>query len=824
MAGSWAMAQPLDNDKASDPSRNKPAASNAPAPVPAAPAADTLTPYQDRSIRDIKLVGVRERDMELVSAQVRARVGSPLSPEIVRGDVSRLTRLGRFREILAEVTPLDDGSVVLAYRCTPTPIIDDVQAVGNRQITDNELSGEISLLRNTPLDEFQLGSAAARIRKLYRNKGYYNASVQVSQEIVEEKVVVVFTIIEGDRVRITDIRFKGNNAFSPRQLGPNIKSETSGLFETGAIDEEKLDQDVANLVTFYKDRGYLDVRADRELTFAPNGREAIVTFLLSEGQVYTLREVKAAGADPDAPAVVAGGLGKAPPPRVLSAEQIAGLLEIKPGDVYSANKIRKSLDSIRNAYSRMGYVDARVQKFELRDESKPEVDLLLVVDEGRHFKTGVINIAGNDITQRKVILRELDNIRPDRPLDTSGQRRNDKFQTEAERRLEESRLFEPGSIKMTVQPERPENPGYRDVLLELKETNTGSFNFGAAVSSDAGVTGLVSLNQRNFAWDDFPDSFGELTSGRAFRGGGQIFNISLAPGTELQTYAISLTDPALFDTDYTGSLVGSYRQREYDEYDEDRLTGRISLGRRFGQRWGGSIAARFENVDIHNIDPDSPVDLFEVEGASVVTGLGANLVRTTVDSRFRATEGSRVELGAERVGVFGGDYEFTKLNAEYQVYFPIYENFLGLKTVMSVKTAAQYIPEGNDEAPVFERYYLGGSSFRGFRYRTISPKGIRNDTMTLGDDPVGGSWSFFAGTEIEQPVFQDVISVVGFIDSGTVTDDIGFDDYRLSAGVGLRFRVPALGPAPLAFDFGFPILKHFGDRERNFSFTIDLPF
>jgi outer membrane protein insertion porin family len=472
----------------------------------------------------------------------------------------------------------------------------------------------------------------------------------------------------------------------------------------------------------------------------------------------------------------------------------------------------------------MGYVDARVQKFELRDESKPEVDLLLVVDEGRHFKTGVINIAGNDITQRKVILRELDNIRPDRPLDTSGQRRNDKFQTEAERRLEESRLFEPGSIKMTVQPERPENPGYRDVLLELKETNTGSFNFGAAVSSDAGVTGLVSLNQRNFAWDDFPDSFGELTSGRAFRGGGQIFNISLAPGTELQTYAISLTDPALFDTDYTGSLVGSYRQREYDEYDEDRLTGRISLGRRFGQRWGGSIAARFENVDIHNIDPDSPVDLFEVEGASVVTGLGANLVRTTVDSRFRATEGSRVELGAERVGVFGGDYEFTKLNAEYQVYFPIYENFLGLKTVMSVKTAAQYIPEGNDEAPVFERYYLGGSSFRGFRYRTISPKGIRNDTMTLGDDPVGGSWSFFAGTEIEQPVFQDVISVVGFIDSGTVTDDIGFDDYRLSAGVGLRFRVPALGPAPLAFDFGFPILKHFGDRERNFSFTIDLPF
>ena len=40
----------------------------------------------------------------------------------------------------------------------------------------------------------------------------------------------------------------------------------------------------------------------------------------------------------------------------------------------------------------------------------------------------------------------------------------------------------------------------------------------------------------------------------------------------------------------------------------------------------------------------------------------------------------------------------------------------------------------------------------------------------------------------------------------------------------MRFRIPALGPAPLAFDFGFPIIKHTGDRERVFSFTIDLPF
>ncbi|MBL8964659.1 MAG: BamA/TamA family outer membrane protein, partial [Phycisphaerae bacterium] len=111
-----------------------------------------------------------------------------------------------------------------------------------------------------------------------------------------------------------------------------------------------------------------------------------------------------------------------------------------------------------------------------------------------------------------------------------------------------------------------------------------------------------------------------------------------------------------------------------------------------------------------------------------------------------------------------------------------------------------------------------------FNYRTISPKGIRNDTKTLGDDPVGGTWSFFFGTEILQPLWSEVVAVVGFIDSGTVTNDPGFDQYRVSAGFGVRVYIPGLSPAPLAFDFGFPLVKYYGDRERVFTFSIDIPF
>jgi outer membrane protein insertion porin family len=812
--GTVALAQPLNPD---DRAKAQPPA--APAPAPAT--MQSLEGLADRPVRAVRLLGLSDAGAELaqrVQNQIRTRAGTPLNPETVREDVQRLNRLGRFKEINARAQVFDDGSVEIVYEFTRTPVIHEVDIVGNRQVANSELQPAVAnIQRDTPVDEYQLGAARNAIERIYRDKGYYQATVTIDQKELEKNNTILFRVAEGERVRVTDIRFEGNRAFEPRQLEPSIKTKTAGLFETGPVDNEQLDRDVQALVEFYRDRGYLDVRADRRVVFSPNGKEAIVTFVLDEGPLYTLRNVRVE---------VAGnwtrpGQGKAP--TVLSREQVAGLMDIKEGDVYSVDRIRRSVDAVRNAYTGMGYADARVEPRELRDPAQPLVDLLLIVREGEAFRTGLITVKGNDITKDSVIYRELD-IRPDRPLSIKRERTGERLVTEPERRLTETRLFEPGSVRLTVQPEDPANPGYRDVLVEMKETNTGSLSFGAGVSSDAGVVGLISLHQRNFDLADVPDSWSELFAGRAFRGAGQDFDITVAPGNEVQTYSISLTDPALLDTEYTGSVTGFYRKREFDQYDEGRLGGTLALGRKFGERWVGSVSFRAENVDVSKIDADAPVDLFAVKGGNALTSLGLTLQRTTTDSRFRPTRGSRISLSAERIGALGGDYDFTRLSAEHGVFFPIYESFLGYKTVLSFKTRVGYIPEGNDKSPLFERFYLGGTTFRGFRFRTVSPKGIRNDTKTLGDDPVGGSWLFFAGTEVQQPIYKDIVSGVVFIDSGTVTEDPGFDDYRVSVGVGLRLHIEQLGPVPLAFDFGFPVKKGPGDKQRIFSFSIDLPF
>ena len=568
-----------------------------------------------------------------------------------------------------------------------------------------------------------------------------------------------------------------------------------------------------------------------------------MTYIIEEGQLYTLRSVQIQIESED---------GQQP---VFDQKQIAGLISIKAGDVYSVRELEKSIDTVRNAYGQMGYVDAadsranNIFRVEKRDPNEPVVDLIFAISEGPRYRVGEVIIQGNDLTKQAVIRRQIE-LRPTRPLDTTAMERS-------KIRLRRLRLFndrtgakitpqEPGveffsevwDDEYLPRARRPrstdtqqdprtkltlsrEEGTYRDVLIEIEETNTGSFDIGGAVSSDSGVIGRIALTQRNFDIRDTPDSPGEFLSGRAFRGGGQTFQIELLPGNRVQTYSIGLTEPYLLESKYSGSVNLFYRNRDFDEFDEKRTGARIGLGRRFGTRWNGNLTFRAEEVELSDIEADRPMDVFRVADANLLMGTEVSLNRTTLDSLTRPTKGARTNVSVEQVF---GDFEFTKMDLSHSVFIPIREDYLGRSTVLNLRGRIGYIPQDRADTPTYERFYMGGQSFRGFNFRTVSPKGIRNDNGMQSDDPIGGNWLFFLGAEIEQPFYEDMLSVVFFVDSGTVTFDPGFDDWRVSAGFGFRFYIPQLSPAPLALDFGFPITKEDLDESRLFTFSIDLPF
>ncbi|MHC4448065.1 MAG: BamA/OMP85 family outer membrane protein, partial [Planctomycetota bacterium] len=449
----------------------------------------------------------------------------------------------------------------------------------------------------------------------------------------------------------------------------------------------------------------------------------------------------------------------------------------------------------------------------LRAPEPGKVDLLLRIDEGRRYKVGLVDIKGNFLTKDKVIRREIRGLAPGRPLDARGLQHS-------VRRIRARRLF--SEVRASVEEPDPERPEYRDVLVEVKESNTGSVNFGLALGSDAGVFGEFSLNQRNFDVADFPESFNEYIKGRAFRGAGQRFSIVVRPGNEIFQYLISLMEPSIFETEYSLSLSGSYRQREFDDYDEERVSFRFGVGRKLGDIWNLEFTGRLERVELDDIDLFAPREVFEDAGPNNIGSLGVSLTRTTVSTLTRPGRGSRLELSIDQAGALGGDFDFTTLSANYTVFLTLDEDFLGRKSILKLNSRVGYILNGND-APIYERFYLGGRTFRGFEFREVSPKGVLLSGLP-SDDPVGGEWLFFAGAQYEFPLVEELMTGVVFLDSGTVVDDPGFDDYRASVGLGIRLYIPQLGPVPMAFDFAFPLAKEDDDETQVFSFTAEVPF
>lgn len=824
------------------------------------PAPDDLGVYENRVISEVfvrpaPVEGERTTLTQSAEQQaynnIRSQPGTVFDADQVRGDIQRLNRLGAFSRVEVYAGVNEDGSVTLVFELLERQLVADVQVAGNEQINDAQIAAVVDVVTGTPIDRFQIDRSARRIEELYREKGYYYARVSVDEQELEETGLVLFRILEGDQLRVTGIRFTGNQAFSDKQLRRELVTKTSGFFRRGQLDDAKLDTDIGNLISFYRDRGYLDIRADRLVQPAPNGRESIVTYIIDEGQLYTLRSVQIEISSPE---------GQQP---VFDRKQIAGLISIKAGDVYSVRELDNSLTTVRNAYGQMGYVDAastetnNIFRVEKRDPDEPVVDLIIAIDEGPRYRVGEVIIQGNDLTRQEVIRRQIE-LRPTRPLDTTAMERS-------KVRLRRLRLFndrtgaritpqEPGveffaevwddeylprarrtrpadttprrdrdqrdpGTSLSLSPDREGN--YRDVLIEIEETNTGSFDIGGAVSSDSGVIGRIALTQRNFDISDTPDSPGEFFAGRAFRGGGQTFQIELLPGNEVQTYSISLLEPYLLESRYSGSANVFFRSRDFDEFDEQRIGTRLGLGRRFGTRWQGNLTVRAEEVELSDIEPDRPVDVFRVADANLIFGTQVGLSRTTLDSLTRPTRGARSNISVEQVM---GDFTFNKIELSHSVFIPIREDYLGRSTVLNLRSRIGYIPQGRGDTPTYERFFMGGQSFRGFDFRTISPKGIRNDNGQQSDDPVGGNWLLFLGAEIEQPFYEDILSVVGFIDAGTVTFDPGLEDFRVAVGFGFRFYIPQLSPAPLALDFGFPILEEDLDENRLFTFSIDLPF
>ena len=350
------------------------------------------------------------------------------------------------------------------------------------------------------------------------------------------------------------------------------------------------------------------------------------------------------------------------------------------------------------------------------------------------------------------------------------------------------------------------------------ETRTGRFMVSVGVNSDAGLVGSITVDEQNFDWTRIPTSWEDIRDGIAWRGNGERLQIQLVPGTQLQRYSVTWQNPNVMDSDIGLGLNAYYFQREYTDWFETWLGGRVSLGYQFAQELTGSLAYRFAQVDVYDLDAAAApngVPLPELQSSvghhNYLNGFSATLTNDCRDNAFLPTQGHFIEASVEEVV---GTFQYPRAQLDARQYFLMSQRpDTSGRQVLSLNG---HVGWTGDNTPVYDAFFAGGfSSLRGFEFRGAGP----HDNGVS----VGGDFEVLAGAEYLFPITaDDMLRGVVFVDTGTVEPTISdmSNHYRVAPGFGLRITIPAMGPAPIALDFAFPVALNHGDQVNNFSFFV----
>jgi outer membrane protein insertion porin family len=356
----------------------------------------------------------------------------------------------------------------------------------------------------------------------------------------------------------------------------------------------------------------------------------------------------------------------------------------------------------------------------------------------------------------------------------------------------------------------PGNEPYVILDVDAEETQTGRLMIGAGVNSNAGLVGNIVIDEQNFDLFRLPRSWDDVRNGTAFRGAGQRFRLEAAPGTQLQRYTATFQEPYLFDTRIGLSTSASYFTRYFFDWAEARVGGRIGLGYQFAFAPDLSVNAGFrgESVDIYNPRVLAPA-IVNMLGTNSVYGFSGGIVHDTRDSPFLATQGHLVTFEFEQVV---GTFQYPRGVLEGRQYFLLNERPDGSgRHVLSVGSV---LGMSGPDTPAYDNFFAGGyNTIRGFTFRGASPRQF--------GAIVGGPFQWLNTVEYLFPITaDDTLRGVVFTDFGTVESNVSVDNMRVAPGFGMRITLPAMGPAPIALDFAFPVVAAPGDTEQIFSFFV----
>lgn len=742
-------------------------------------------------VEDIQVEGLQRISLGTVLNYLPVEVGQRIEP----GDTARIIRTlydtGFFEDIELE----QEGNTLIVI-VVERAMIGSINISGNRDIKTDQLNDVLSQMGLEEGEIFQpsaLEQFEQDLRTEYNSRGKYNAIITSTvTPLSQNRVAININISEGLAAKIKSINIIGNNDFSDGELlqqfnlsAPNLLKLT---FITGADEysQEKLDASLEALNSFYMDRGYIRFRIEStQVLLSPDKKDIYITVKIFEGPQYTFSGYQLTGE------------------LVASEEDFSRLIDIRPGEIYSYQKVTQAVTYMGEALGSIGYGFPDIQVEPSIDDSTREVFITFIINPGRHVYVRQINFLGNTRTSDDVLRRNM--------FQNEGSVLSLTNVRESERQLRLLRYLDEVNVETVPVP---------------GTNNEVDLNFNVTEAPSAEAFASVGYGTNGFELNAGLDEYN-------FMGTGRNVGFNFITSLFVTSYTVNYFNPY-----YTVNGIG----RGFNAYFNKFTPGRLDIAGFATDRFGGNViysyllsntvnaqfSYGYEHLDIVNDgNVEQIINFIAANGkvfdqARITLGLTSN----TYDRFPFPTQGTNQQItGLTALPAAKNALKYYKLTYLARYYRPIVRDFIF--TALGSFGYGDRFDRGG--LPFYENFYAGGiadpGQVRGFDSYSLGPRDNFGNPLG-GNILVNGS----VGLILPYPVSRDNLRITGFVDAGNVyargvpIEQRGVTSsgpIRYSAGVSAEWRSPF---GPLLFSIALPINAQEGDRLEPFQFTLSTGF
>ncbi len=836
-----------------------------------------------RLVESVDINGNRRLREDDILYYVQTRPGDPYNEQQVQRDLQAILALGFFDKTKTRVLTEEGarGGVNVIFEVAELPIIRDLQFEGLKSVPESDVlkafrERRVGISKESIYDPVKARNAIRVLKELLAAGGHPNATVEERRDQVSAtSTALTFVIDEGDRVRVVEIQFEGNQVFSDGKLRGSMKLvKEAGLITRfrgqDILDRQKLEYDLRNVDNYMRSKGYLQARHGEPrvesvgrrrtgfpilpLPFLSSVDEGLrVTVPIVEGKVYRIGEMKIEGNS------------------IYSEDFIKAYIGLTKGDIANGEKIGKGLfENLKKLYGSNGFIEYTAEPTPTFKDNpqKPDegiVDFLITIEEGKQFSLRRLEFVGNTFTRDTVLRREV--------LINEGDIYNQTAWEYSIIKLNQLGYFDPIDKDKDADFKTNDEEAMVDINLKVTERGRQQISFNGGLS---GIGGSF---------------FGLEYSTNNLLGRGEILSLNISAGNRQKYLQFSFTEPYIKNRPITaGFSLFAYTQKFFGEgtflsqnieaqqglsgsqldflgVSEENLFTRTSYGgslfvsaplsefyrkRRFTQFSRVGLSYQFSTSSVKdpevNQDPGSPTQFIPViySQPSIITSrITASFNYDTRNANVDPTQGKELAVQLALAGLLG-DVRTYQPSISYSHFIPVRRKrserpeVFGFRiiagTVGSFATSAKVRNANSlafvDGVPIFERYFLGDEfSIRGYNVRSISPRAPLDTFVTSQNVVIASNGS---GTPIPVPGVPAGAANVGiftgitganvvqlprsFTPIGADTQILGNFEYRIPV-IGNTVSLAAFADIGSAFN-----LRSKSDQVFSTNFLPDQPF